>query len=147
MNFTFLYFYMLLISGAENDYQKAETQVNSILSIPHESVDSFSFCDNKIKYIVLKDSVINKKGGIGTEYDYPIYKFITEIVFYKDMKIAAIEKKQVQLKRYEYEGVTTGIQISATLDSTQNYYFDQQQNLITHKQLLEIQSKICKEKE
>ena len=63
------------------------------------------------------------------------------------MKIAAIERKQIQLKRYEYDGVTTEMQISATLDSAQNYYFDQQQNPITYKQLLEIQSKICKEKE
>ncbi|HRH56838.1 MAG TPA: hypothetical protein PLS10_04235 [Chitinophagales bacterium] len=147
MNFTYLYFYLLLMAGTENVYQKAEVQANSILSAPHESVDSFSFCDNKIRYVVLKDSVINKKGSIGTEYDYPIYKYITEIIFYKDMKIAAIERKQVQLKRYEYDGVTTGMQISATLDSAQNYYFDQQQNPITYKQLLEIQSKICKEKE
>ena len=138
-----LYFYLLLLPLADNQYQKAEEQAALALSLPHEDTDSFSFCNDKIRSVVLRDSILNKPGRIGTEYNYPIYKYETEIVFYKNGKLAAIEKKEIQLKRYQYDGVTTGIQISTVPDPAQTFYFDQEQRLITHAQLLEIQEKIC----
>ncbi|MFN8283802.1 MAG: hypothetical protein U0U67_11350 [Chitinophagales bacterium] len=138
-----LYFFMLLMTTGENAYQKAEAQAKLALSLPHEDSDSFSFCNDKIKSIIRRDSILNTPGHIGTEYNYPIYKYETEIIYYKNRTIAAIEKKQIELKRYQYNGVTTGIQIITTMDSVNTFYFDQEQHLITHAQLLEIQEKLC----
>lgn len=51
--------------------------------------------------------------------------------------------KEIQLNRYEYEGVTTGIQITTKLDTQNTFYFNQEQQPVSRKQLLEIQEKIC----
>jgi len=142
-----LYFYMLMAYNSENKYQKAEMQANLVMSMQHQDMDTFSTCNDRFKTFILKDSIINKPGSIGTEYNYPIYKFETQIVYYKNMKIASIETKTIKLKRYADHGVTTGIQIMASLDSSQTYYFDQEQKLITRTQLLALQTKICDEKE
>jgi hypothetical protein len=139
-----LYFIMLLAFNSENSYQHAETEANLVLSLPHEEKDSSDICNGKMRFILLRDSVLNKPGCIGTEYNYPIYKFETEIVYYKDQQIASVEKREIHLKRYERFGVTTGIRITAVLDSLHSYYFDPEENLITHTQLVELQAKICK---
>lgn len=139
---------LLLFSyDSENIYQKAVTSANQLLLTTHEETDTFVSCNGKITTIILKDSVLNTPGQIGTEYDYPIYKYETEITFYADKQLAAIEKKQIHLKRYEYLGVTTGIEKSTTMDVLSTFYFNQNNQPISRTQLLEIQKKICKEKE
>ena len=85
---------MLFISLNNNPYQKAETQASSILSLHHEYKDSTIYCGGKLKSLVVKDSMINKPGGIGTEYNYPLYKYETEIIYYENSNIASIEKKK-----------------------------------------------------
>ncbi|MDB5227022.1 MAG: hypothetical protein JWN78_1215 [Bacteroidota bacterium] len=144
MNLIFLC--MLLMSGTDNSYQKAETQASLALSSHHEYADTTVYCEGKMKSVVLRDSMINKRGGIGTEYNYPIYKYETEITYYKDNSIAAIEKKEIHLKRYADSGVTTGIQITTTLDPAGTFYFDEERRPVTHKEILQIEAKICKEK-
>lgn len=147
MNSMLLFLSLTLMAASDNDYQKAETEVSRTLAVQHEDENTFFTCGDKIKTVIYKDSMLNKKGSVGAEYNYPIYRYETEITYYKDMKIAAVEKREIKLKRYEYEGVTTGIQIIASLDSLNTYYFDQAQQPITHAQMLEIQAKICKEKD
>ena len=141
-----VYFYMMLAAGNENTYQKAETLASLAISSTHEDRDTLIFCDGKMTAIILKDSIINKPGGVGTEYNYPIYMLETEITYYNNNKIASIEKKEIHLKRSKYSGVTSGIQKTTIIDSTQTFYFDQEQNLITQKQLLKIKEKVCKDK-
>jgi hypothetical protein len=142
-----LSFLLLFSYDSENAYQKAVTSVNQLLLAVHAEADTFVSCNGKITTIILKDSILNAPGQIGTEYNYPIYKYETEITFYADKKIAGIEKKQIQLKRYEYLGVTTGIEKSTTIDILNTFYFDQNNQPVSRLQFLEIQKKICKEKE
>lgn len=139
--------FMLLLSNTENAYQNAQTKVLLELSSKHEYVDSIIYCDGKIKSVLLRDSVLNKPNTIGNEYNYPIYKFETEIVYYKDGKIASFEKKELHFKRYSDGGVTTGIQITTTLEEDNIFYFDQNQKSISRTELMKIEQKICKEKE
>ena len=138
-----LFISILLASATETTYQNVAKNAQLIESVTHEDADTFLNCNNKIKIIIFKDSVLNKPGSIGTEYNYPIYKYETEIIYYANGTLAAIESKEIQLKRYEYKGVTTGIQIITKLDTQNTYYFNQEQEPISRKQLLEIQEKIC----
>ena len=131
----------------ENIYQKAATSANHLLLVAHAEAYTFVSCNGKITTIILKDSLLNAPGQIGTEYNYPIYKYETEITFYTDKQLAAIEKKQIHLKRYEYLGVTTGIEKNTTIDILNTFYFDQNNQPVSRVQFLEIQKKICKEKE
>ncbi len=140
----FLLLSAFLTGNNDDPYNEAEKQANLILFLSHEEIDSFSVCEGRMKLIVLKDTVLNKPGCIGTEYNYPLYQFKTEIVYYKNRKIASLEKMQIQLKRYEREGVTTGIQIITIPDPLNTFYFDPEQHLITHDQFLELRDKICK---
>ena len=138
---------LLLSYDSENAYQKAVTLTNQLLLAVHAEADTFVSCNGKITTIILKDSILNAAGQIGAEYNYPIYKYETEITFYTDKQLAAIEKKQIQLKRYEYLGVTTGIEKNTTIDILNTFYFDQNNQPVSRVQFLEIQKKICKEKE
>ena len=147
MNIALLFFYMLLMNSTENAYQQAAMQANMTTAASHEAIDSFSYCDGKIKSFVFKDSVLNKPGQVGTEYNYPLFKFETEIVYYKNNTIASFVKREIHLKRYEYGGVTIGIQITATLDSLNTFYFDQEQQAVNHTEFLKLQSKICRIKD
>ncbi|MCC6582422.1 MAG: hypothetical protein IT271_01845 [Chitinophagales bacterium] len=131
----------------ENTYQKAATSANQLLLVAHAEADTFVSCNGKKTTIILKDSLLNAPGQIGTEYNYPIYKYETEITFYADKKLAGIEKKQIHLKRFEYLGVTTGIEKSTTIDSLDSFYFNQNNQPISRLQFLVIQKKICKENE
>jgi hypothetical protein len=74
-----------------------------------------------------------------------LYKYETEIIYYKDQKIASIEVKQINLKRYERDGVTTGIQKTAILDSVSALYFDQEQRPVSRVQYAAIRAKVCQE--
>lgn len=142
-----LSFLLLFSYDSENTYQKVAISVNQLLLATHAEADTFVSCNGKITTIILKDSLLNAPGQIGTEYNYPIYKYETEITFYTDKQLAAIEKKQIYLKRYEYLGVTTGIEKSTAIDILNTFYFDQNNQQVSRLQFLEIQKKICKEKE
>lgn len=147
MNFSLFTVFMFLLFGNEDVYRKASLQASQILSLPHEEMDTFISCNGKIISVILKDSILNQPGSIGTEYDYPIYKYETEIIFYTNKQLAAIEMKQIRLKRYEYLGVTTGMEKSTVIDPSNTFYFNQSNQPISREQLLEIQNKICKVKD
>ncbi|MFN8259723.1 MAG: hypothetical protein U0X41_02165 [Chitinophagales bacterium] len=147
MNYFLFSILLVLLYSNDEVFRKASMQASQMLTSPHDETDTFISCNGKITTIILKDSVINKPGQLGMEYNYPIYKYETEIIFYKDKQLAAIEMKQISLKHYEYLGVTTGMEKSTIIDNQHCFYFDQSNRPISRLQLLEIQKKICREKE
>jgi hypothetical protein len=145
MNSILISLLLLLAANDDNPYHKAEALASAVLAAHHQDSDTFVYCDGKLRSMILRDSIINKPGGVGVEYNYPIYRFETEIIYYKSNQIAAIETREIQLKRYDKDNVTTGIRKTAIIDSLHTYYFDTEQKLITHEQSVDIKSKLCKE--
>ncbi len=138
---------LLLTTLSSNSYPEAEKQAGIALSVKHDAKDSVSLCDGQMKIVSLKDSVMNSPGAVGSQYSYPIYKYETDILYYKNKKIAAVEKKQTALNPYTYKGVITGVDIITTIDGQNSFYFDRDQQLISKEQFDLLKNDICPEDE